>query len=66
MKTASKPARGGARPHAGRHPKPDMRRVQLKLSAAHVALAQALGSGNVTKGIELALDRSRATHAGSR
>lgn len=47
------------KPTVGRPPKQGSRRVQLVLSAQHVETAKKLGNGNLTRGVETALDKAK-------
>lgn len=55
MTHAKTPTRGGARPGAGRPSAEPLQPVRLRLSAVDLALADAIGQGNRTEGIRLAL-----------
>lgn len=55
MAGLKKPAHGGARPGAGRPSDEQLQPVRLRLSEADLALADAIGVGNRTEGIRLAL-----------
>lgn len=55
MAGLKKPSHGGARLGAGRPSEALLQPVRLRLSEADLALADAIGGGNRTEGIRLAL-----------